>query len=302
MGVEAQDDRFADAIEWFLDAMRHEKGASDHTIAAYAEDLRQCAEFLARMGVREWPGLTSEHVFRWQAALGPPLAVATQKRRLSSLRSLVKFLKKRGELQDFTWPDLRGARLPRALPKALSLEQMADLLNAPKVEEPIGLRDRCLMELIYGAGLRVSEACSLRLDELALDSAALRVTGKRGKTRLVPLPRFCTPWIERWLENGRPHLVRRSRPEVLLGARGGPLLRSVAYEALQKHSVSAGLPKRISPHTLRHTYAVHLLKGGADLRAVQELLGHASIGTTQIYTQLDLDAVQDAFRKAHPRS
>lgn len=178
---------------------------------------------------------------------------------------------------------------------------MRSLLDAPDLTNPVGLRDRGLMELIYGAGLRVSEAVGLRIEDLSLDTAAVRVTGKRGKTRWVPLPALTLPWIERYLAEARPVLDRRSRPEVFLGAKGGALSRSMGYRILEAAAKRAGFGRPVGPHVLRHSYAVHLLRGGADLRAVQELLGHASVSTTQVYTQLDLDAVKQKYASAHPR-
>lgn len=157
------------------------------------------------------------------------------------------------------------------------------------------------MELIYGAGLRISEAVELRTDALELDSAALRVTGKRGKTRWLPLPSGTIRWIERYLQEARPKLAKTPRAEVMISDRGLALRRTTAALNLAKHARAAGLESKISPHTLRHSYAVHLLQGGADLRAVQELLGHESVATTQVYTQLELAEVQRQYRKAHPR-
>ena len=168
-------------------------------------------------------------------------------------------------------------------------------------EGALGLRDRVLMELIYGAGLRVSEAVGLRIEQLDLDSASLVVTGKRGKTRWIPLPRETVEWLDKWMTEGRPQVSKKPRAEVLLGARGGPLNRRVALEIIAQSAKKAGIEKAVSPHTLRHTYAVDLLKGGADLRAVQELLGHESITTTQIYTELDREQLALQHKKAHPR-
>jgi integrase/recombinase XerD len=164
-----------------------------------------------------------------------------------------------------------------------------------------GLRDRALFELVYGAGLRISEAVGLRVERLTLDQAALVVDGKRGKQRVVPLPAETIEWLERYMEVGRPKLVRRPSPWVFVGNRGLPLSRQSAYQRLRRLAVLAGVPGPIGPHVLRHTYAVDLLKGGADLRAVQELLGHESIATTQIYTELDLSEVARRYRAAHPR-
>lgn len=214
---------------------------------------------------------------------------------------MFKFLKKNGQGPKIDLPTARGVRKPKRLPKALSLEELAALLNAPDVSKPEGLRDRALMELVYGAGLRVSEAVELRVEELSLDVAAFRVTGKRGKVRWLPLPRFTIPWLEKYVAEGRPKLAKQPAAQVFLGMRGKPLSRQSAYLALERHAKTAGIKKKVSPHVLRHTYAVHLLQGGADLRAVQELLGHASISTTQVYTHLDMEEVARKYKKAHPR-
>ena len=157
------------------------------------------------------------------------------------------------------------------------------------------------MEVVYGTGLRASEAISLRVSEIDLDQAAFRVTGKRGKTRWVPLPEHTSPWIEQYLNEARPQLVKGQVAQLFVGARGKALSRQSAYAILEQHRLNSGITTAVSPHTLRHTYAVHLIQGGADLRVVQELLGHASISTTQIYTQLDLEHVQRVYGSAHPR-
>ncbi len=229
------------------------------------------------------------------------MKAATQLRKMSSLRALIKHVKKQGRLSTLRVPEGLGVRLPKRLPKALSLDEMTRLLESPDESTPEGLRDRTLMELIYGAGLRISEAVELRVEELELDQASIRVTGKRGKTRRLPIPRGTMIWLEKWLRDGRSNMVKTPIAQVFCGARGGQMSRGVAYSLLQKHKARAGIEKTVSPHVLRHTYAVHLLRGGADLRALQELLGHESIATTQVYTQLDLDAVAENYRKAHPR-
>lgn len=222
-------------------------------------------------------------------------------RRTSSLRSLLKFLKKNAVGPAIELPSARGVRKDKRLPKALSIEVLTSLLESPDVTTPQGLRDRALMEVVYGSGLRISEALNLRIEELDLNTGAFRVTGKRGKTRWLPIPRYTMPWLERYLEEARPKLIKKPTAEFFVGTRGGKLSRQNAYLCLQRHARLAGIEKNIGPHLLRHTYAVHLLKGGADLRAVQELLGHASISTTQVYTQLDLDEVKKKYRNSHPR-
>ena len=297
--MEAQD-RFVDTIEQFLDHLRAERGASEHTVAAYSNDLLRAANFFASIGVTDWRSLSADNILRFQSS-DRAAKTTTVMRRTSSLRSFLKYLKKQGAGPEVELPKSAFARRPRRLPKALSLEDLAALLNAPDLSKPDGVRDRALMELVYGAGLRISEAVGLRVEELDLDSAAFRVTGKRGKTRWLPLPRFTLPWLEKYLNEARPVLVKRPMAQVFVGMRGGALSRQNAYLLLEKYAKKAGIERKISPHVLRHTYAVHLLKGGADLRAVQELLGHASISTTQVYTQLDMEEVKRKYRAAHPR-
>lgn len=237
---------------------------------------------------------------RYHASLGPPIAASTAQRKLSALRSFLKFLKRRGAGPAGDLPSTGGFKKPRRLPKALSIGQLQQILEAPDLAKPSGIRDRALMELIYGAGLRVSEAVGLGVERLDLDTATVIVTGKREKTRAVPLPAQTIAWLERYLADARPKLVRRPSGLLLISDRGRGMCRQVAFDKLRRYAAASGMAK-VSPHTLRHTYAVHLLKGGADLRAVQELLGHESIATTQVYTQLDLDEVVEKYRAAHPR-
>jgi integrase/recombinase XerD len=295
--VELQED-----IEWFLDHLKVERGASAHTIEAYAGDLRKSCEFFAELGVKTWLDIEPNHLMRYEATLGQPLARSTAQRRLSSLRSFLKFLKRNHAGPNTDLPSTGGFRKPKTLPKALPIEQLEKMLDLPDLQTPGGLRDRALMELIYGAGLRVSEAVELERAEIDLVERAVRVRGKRSKTRRVPVPAETVRWLNSYLEQGRPQLVKRATSRVFLSDTGRNFLRQTAYKMLAEYARLAGLPSGVSPHTLRHTYAVHLLRGGADLRVVQELLGHESIATTQVYTQLDLDEVRVKYLKAHPRA
>lgn len=302
--MEAKDnpipDALNDGIEEFLDHLRADRGASEHTVAAYRNDLGQAAVFFASLNVASWDVLDAPLIHRFQSTLRPPMAVSTAQRRLSALRSLLKFLRRRfggtGEL-----PSTGGFRKPKTLPKALALADLERLLNTPDLSTPTGVRDRAMMELIYGAGLRVSEAVGLEISAYDAQEGAVRVTGKRGKTRWVPLPAGTCEWLDRYLAGARSALVRKPTSLILVSDRGLPWCRQTVYNRLERIARAAGIEAHVSPHILRHTYAVHLLKGGADLRAVQELLGHESIATTQVYTQLDLAEVQRAYRKAHPR-
>jgi integrase/recombinase XerD len=289
-----------DAAE-FLDYLAMQRGASAHTIAAYQRDLNLAASFFDRRGIRQWADLEARGLDAFSLTLGPPLAPATAQRRLSSLRSLLKYLKRRGGGPPGELPSTGGFRRRKSLPKALSVDQLETLMAVPDVSTPLGLRDRAIMEVIYGAGLRISEAVNLRIAEVDLSEGALRVTGKREKTRWTPLPGETSAWLARYLSEARPGLLRSPSDRVFLSARGLTLRRTTVGLKLAEYARTAGIEKGVSPHTLRHTYAVHLLKGGADLRSVQELLGHESIATTQVYTQLDTEEVKNRYRNAHPR-
>jgi integrase/recombinase XerD len=294
-------DALMEAVEWFLDDMRVQRGASEHTVLAYQNDLRSASALFLRLGVQRWSDLESKHLLAFEAELRPPMARATAQRRLSSLRSLLKFLKKNGEVS-VDLPSTGGFSKARQVPKALAFEPLERLLEAPDCSQPSGLRDRAMLEVVYGAGLRVSELVGLTLDQIDLIEGLIRVTGKREKTRVVPLPEGTKAWLATYLQQGRPKLLKRSSGRVFLSDTGKPMLRQTVYHRLQHLATQAGIDASISPHTLRHTYAVHLLKGGADLRAVQELLGHESVATTQVYTQLDLEEVRKRYRQAHPRA
>jgi len=299
--MEAQVHALGEEIEWFLDHLRVERGASEHTILAYHSDLEKAAGFFHAVGLGSWRAIEANHLLRYEASLGTRIARSTAQRRITALRSMLKFLKRNNEGPATDLPSTGGFRKAKTLPKALPIEQMQALLSVPDLSKPNGMRDRALMELIYGAGLRVSEAVGLEISNLDFETKSVQVLGKRGKVRRVPLPQGTIEWMQRYLRDARPHLAKRANARVLLSDRGLNLLRQTAYDILEKHAKLAGLPQGVSPHTLRHTYAVHLLKGGADLRAVQELLGHESISTTQVYTQLDMEEVRAKYDKAHPR-
>ena len=299
--MEAEVNPLEDSIEWFLDHLKVEKGASLHTVSAYALDLKQAGGFFFALGLRSWKQIEAPHLLAYESSLGTKIARTTLLRRISALRSFLKFLKRNGEGPEADLPSTGGFRKPKTLPKALLMEGLESLLALPDLSKPVGLRDRALMELVYGAGLRISEAVDLEMSNLNLQDRTVRVIGKRGKVRNTPLPELTILFLEAYLKNGRPNLAKRASSRVFLSDKGLNLLRQVAYRIIDRYAVRAGLPEGTSPHTLRHTYAVHLLKGGADLRAVQELLGHSSIATTQVYTHLDMDEVRRSFLKAHPR-
>lgn len=286
-------------VEDFLDEMQHDRGASPHTVAAYRNDLVQALAFFDARGMARWDEISAPLLLDYQASLGE-LAIATRQRRLSAVRSLVKSLKRQGRLGDFSFPDLPSARKAKIAPQALSIEDLARIMAVPDLTTADGVRDRTLMELIYGGGLRVSEAVGLRLADISRENLAIHVVGKRGKHRWVPVPGVTMDWIDHYVRGARGTLERSPSELLILSNRGLAMRRTTVYLMLQAASKLAGLPN-VHPHQLRHTYAVHLLKGGADLRALQELLGHASIATTQVYTQLDNAEVAARYRRAHPR-
>lgn len=290
-----------EAVEWFLDHQRVQRGASDHTILAYQNDLAAFSDLATQNGVHQWRDLQTAHLLAYEATLAPPMARSTAQRKLSALRSFLKFMRKNGELE-IELPSTGGFSRARRVPKALEKTDVERLMEAIEIESPGGIRDRAFFELIYGAGLRVSEAVDLPMSSVDLIEGMLRVTGKREKTRMVPLPEATRAWLATYLQEARPKIARRPIGRVFVSDRGNPISRQSAYAKLKNLAQQAGLEKVPSPHTLRHTYAVHMLKGGADLRAVQELLGHESIATTQVYTELDLEEVRRKYRAAHPRS
>jgi len=270
-------------------------------LLAYGNDLQGAGEFFTAIGVKSWAEITSQQMMRYETSLGAPLARSTAQRRMSALRSLLKHLKREGRGPAAELPSTAGFKKPKTLPKALAVEAMNRLADAETGEDPFSLRDRALVELIYGAGLRVSEAVGLTLQALDLENEVLRVSGKRGKTRLAPLPSGTVVWLRRYLGEARGRLLAKPTDLLFVNDHGKPFSRQLAYALVAGAAKASGLAHPVGPHTLRHTYAVHLLKGGADLRAVQELLGHESIATTQVYTHLDMEEVRRRYEGAHPR-
>ena len=294
-------DALAEDVLAFLDHLQSARGASRHTVEAYQRDLAMAAIVLRAEGVERWEAAESRHLALFETSLAGE-ARSTAMRRMSALRSLLKHLRRQGADLRADLPATGGQKRAKTLPKALSYAQLTTMLDGPDVRTASGLRDRALMELIYGGGLRISEAVALPRADLDLDVAAVRIVGKRGKVRMVPLPEATLGWMERYLRESRPSLMKAPSPLVLLSDTGRPLARQRAYTVLSRYAEGAGIAASVGPHTLRHTYAVHLVQGGADLRAVQELLGHSSISTTQVYTALDMEEVRDRYDRAHPRA
>jgi integrase/recombinase XerD len=327
----------------FLAYLELERGLSRNTLEAYRSDLLQFGAFLQRRGVRvmqaqhgdlaaflaELSGANGEGAVEnaeAPEALGtpatseasavaaaplvrrvtrarPPAAAATLGRKVACLRSFYRHLRREGLIEHDPAADLHGPRKTQRLPRVLTRDEVARLLREPKGTEPLALRDRALLEVMYASGLRVSEVTGLELADIDLDEGMLCARGKGSKERLVPVGRQAIAALGTYCARGRPVLLgTRSESKLFVNRRGSGLTRQGLYKIVQGHARGAGLEARMSPHTLRHSFATHLLAGGCDLRSLQEMLGHADLATTQVYTHLSAERLKDAYFSAHPRA
>ncbi len=290
-------------VERFADYLSLEQGNSPRTIDAYRRDIARLAAFANARGATGPAGITPGQLrdFIYHVKdLG--LSPASIRRNLSAIRTWYRFLLSDGVVRNDPSERLEAPAKWRTLPEVLSAEEVARLLAAPTLDDPLCFRDRAMLELGYGAGLRVSEWITLAVRDVLLEEQLVRVFGKGGKERLVPIGRAAIAAVSVYLRELRPTLERgKGQGVLLLNARGEPLSRMGAWKILRKHVEAAGLSTAVSPHTLRHSFATHLLEGGADLRAVQEMLGHADIATTQIYTHVDREYLRQVHRQYHPR-
>ena len=297
-------------VDRFLDHLAAERGLSPNTLAAYRRDLRRYAAFLGERGVRDAGTATEEDVAAFVAHLsssrygdGKSYRTSSVARATAAVRSLHRFLVMEGEATDDAAAGVVRPRVPRTLPHPLSVDEVRRILDSPVGGTPLALRDTAILEMLYGAGLRVSELVSLDVDDVELEEGSVRVIGKGSKERLVPLGRYARSAVRTYLRKGRPSLAsQRSRAALFLNHRGGRLTRGGCDLILRGHVKRAGIRKRVSAHTFRHSFATHLLEGGADVRVVQELLGHASVATTQIYTLVTEQHLREVYFSAHPRA
>jgi integrase/recombinase XerD len=303
------------AVETYLRHVALERGLSDHTVDAYRRDLAGYVEWLHARDVTAIEAVTPAMVAEFaaeRASAQPPPAASSLARMQSSVRGLHRFLVREGRVDDDPSGRLRPPKAPRRLPKALTIAQVDTLLDAAgpapgsddaSAAEPAAVRDRALLELLYATGARVSEIVQLDVDDMA-HGDLIRVRGKGSKERVVPVGSYARAAVEAYLTRVRPALAAKGRasPRLFLGVRGAPLSRQSAWLIIQAAAERAGLTAHVSPHTLRHSFATHLLQGGADVRVVQELLGHASVATTQIYTHVTVDALRDVYATSHPRA
>jgi integrase/recombinase XerD len=300
--------RLNDLLLDFLAYLELERGLSRNTLEAYRSDLQQYGEFLARRGVDPLAVTPIDLAsFITELADGrddrPAVAPATLQRKIACLRSFYRHLRRDGILDRDPTSELRAPRSRQRLPKVLSRDEVARLLQQPRGSSPGAIRDRALLETMYACGLRASEAIGLEVSEVDLEAGILRARGKGSKERIVPIGTKAIESLNDYLDKARPRLVGdRDQPRLFVNLRGGGLSRQGLYKIVQGHARSAGLEQRMSPHTLRHTFATHLLAGGCDLRSLQEMLGHADIGTTQVYTHLSAERLRDVYFDAHPRA
>jgi len=302
--LQQQQLRTAFHLQAFEDVLQLEDGASPRTIEAYRRDVIRCASHMRGQGIPNaaaiTPGALREFVYHLKD-LG--LAGTSIRRNISALRTWFRVLLAEGLVTHDPTERLDSPQRWRSLPEVLTEDEVTRLLAAPSLEENLAFRDRAMLELAYGAGLRVSEWIGLSVKDALLDESLLRVFGKGSKERLVPIGRSAIGAVAVYLRELRPMLERGNGKGILfLNARGNPLTRMGAWKILRKYVTMAGIERAVSPHTLRHSFATHLLEGGADLRAVQEMLGHADIATTQIYTHVDREYLRSVHRQSHPRA
>ncbi len=303
-------DVLAGQVQRFLDHLTVERGLSANTIAAYRRDLAKYGSFLAARGIRDARKVEDHRVAAFVAQLsasthgdGRPYRATSVVRALSSVRSLHRFLMREGEATRDPSAGVVRPKLPRSLPRPMSVEDVMKLLAAPPKGTAAGLRDRAVLETLYGAGLRISELVGLDVDDVDLEEGSVRVFGKGSREREVPLGRYARDAIGAYLRRARPGLATsRSRSALFLNQRGGRLTRQGCSKILAAQVERAGIYKHVTPHTLRHSFATHLLEGGADVRVVQELLGHASVATTQVYTLVTKEHLREVYFTAHPRA
>ena len=299
------------AIRTYLDHLGVERGLAANTLSSYRRDLRRYAEFLEQNGIDDLSGITEALVTSFLVRLRegdadhPPLGATSAARTVVAVRGFHKFAVRDGLAAVDPAAAVKPPTPAKRLPKALPLSDVEAILDAAGAAgTTLALRDRALLEVLYGTGARISEAVGLDVDDLDLTDGTVRLRGKGDKERIVPVGSYARAAVDAYLVRGRPELVSTGTgtPALFLNARGGRLSRQSAWTVLVKAADRAGVTRDVSPHTLRHSFATHLLDGGADVRVVQELLGHASVTTTQVYTLVTVDNLREVFATAHPRA
>jgi integrase/recombinase XerD len=298
-------------VTGYIDHVAVERGLSVNTVQAYSRDLRRYSGWCESRGLTNVDQVSGNDVSDFAVSLrhcddhGPALSASSSARAVVAVRGFHKFGVREGWSVSDPCVDVQPSAIPTRLPKALSYSEISAILDAAgDLDTPTGLRDRALLELLYGTGTRISEAVGLDVDDLDFDHYTLQVTGKGNKQRRLPLGEYAAAALSAYLVRGRPVLATKGRgnSRVFLNSRGGPLSRQSAWLVLRSAAQRAGIPAAVSPHTMRHSFATHLLEGGADVRVVQELLGHSSVTTTQIYTQVTAETLREVYATSHPRA
>lgn len=292
-----------EAIALFTDMLWLERGLSRNTLSSYGSDLRHASKWLQENQAVPLVHARQEHLLSWLASLvSSGQSARSSARRLSSLRQFFQYALREGWVPVDPSLDIQAPRLGRPLPRTLTEDEVVALLNAPDVDTAEGFRDRCMLELLYATGLRVSELVNLRPDQVSLGQGLVRVTGKGGKERLVPMGDEAQEWIRRFMQGPRQELLGARVCDALFPTRrGAGMTRQAFWYRVRKHARTAGIRKHLSPHTLRHAFATHLVNHGADLRVVQLLLGHSDLSTTQIYTHVARERLKQIHAVHHPR-
>lgn len=296
--------RFEDSLLEFLSYLEFEARCAENTLIAYRTDLMQFGAYLAETG-QDALTIEQPQVIEYLDSLAATgeIAGTTLHRKLSSLRSFYVYLRREGQIDNDPTADVKAPAQAKKLPSVLSRSEVSHLIDQVKGSDPIATRDRALLELMYASGLRVSEVIGLEVSDIDFEEGVLRARGKGKKERLVPVGRQALLSIRIYLRAGRRALTKdRPQKYLFVNFRGGQLTRQGLYKIVRKYAALAGLEERMSPHTLRHTFATHLLNGGCDLRSVQEMLGHADVSTTQTYTHLSTERLKDVYFDAHPRA
>jgi len=297
-------------IKQFLTYLLVEKGFSENTLSAYQNDLSQLVSFIEEEAAKSgkmpsWSGFNRQTMLAYQLSLKERnYAATTLARKIAAAKSFFKFMVTEGKVSENPTQNVASPNVGRILPKPITLKQVRALLDQPaKQSTPEAKRDRAMLELLYASGMRVSELISLNTSDIDIDGGFVRCFGKGSKERMIPIYRQAALIVDEYLKDARPHIVRSDTEKAMfLNRRGERLTRQGFWQILKGYARAAGLDDAITPHTLRHSFATHLLNGGADLRSVQELLGHANISTTQVYTHLTSEHVRKTYEKAHPRA
>jgi len=290
-------------VNRFIDYLRTEKGLSPNTLESYGRDLEQFHQYLRESGgnLLTTSRATVVAYLVWLQKQGR--ATATVARRLAALRAFYQFMVRENYVPEDPTADLESPKLERKLPRVLTVKEVERLLQQPDGDSPAGMRDRAMLELLYATGIRVSELINLRVDDVNLAMGYVRCVGKGGKERIIPLGSMAVRAVREYYTRSRPHLLAEPNQKALfLNHQGKTLTRQGFWKIVKKHARDAHIDKEIAPHTLRHSFATHLLENGADLRSVQEMLGHADISTTQIYTQVTKGRLKEVYARAHPRA